>query len=456
MIYKTKNRRTDTSYSNMKKLLNNKLKTCEICLFFLLIYLVQACTTNTRPETGTANITINITLSVDASSFEQVWVRLSNYQNGKHFDKEWISPSNSVIIHNVKYGIYTLTLLLWYDREYIIAENIHIDTRKVTLEAFIDLEKIDHKIITIKNNTGNPIHSVIAGGYRSLRWGNMTNIISTVFYDSHDIISFGNSPSNLINVRLIDIHRNIFTKFAFCMVQNDEIVFTIDDLDGNDIKDFGELVNIDRFDLTVYINSFIHEDIVITSRTDFSEISLKINGKNIELFPNEINFRRFMGKYDFIPGETYHFEITTINPDMKESVYFTVGQKMIVGFPLTIDETQIDLSWRFEPHDNQNPDFLNLTIGSRDIMGFMRVFEQNLQTCSRYHSVPIGVICSPETGSTDIVFRKTYYAISGRVSFIEFNNISAHYIQGRLMNIQSEITLKFLENENIEKNLVGG
>ena len=416
----------------------------------LTMILLQACPT--KPVSNTTDVTINININENTAIFQNILMKLRNNENNFERVVLWESPNNKLIFKDsIEFGEYTLIMNL----DYIIDDNIIIKSKKSTHDVYIDFENINHKQISIKNETGYSIQSIFIKNYGGLPWISNKNLVDKLLLNDETLNVIFLGSQNLHNIRLFSVEGKIYTKHGVCIIENNDVIFTIDDIDGEEIKDFIEIRESNIFN--VFITAYLPGYFRISTNIRFTNICLMINNEEIELYPAYENaITDFIGEYFFIAGNTYFIEFITKNPDMNASVHLKMVQDMILDFPIDIDDKDIILNWELKPDDNtniMNSFFYIVKFSHEDeYWNYSYILHPDL----RSYIIKSDFVPSPIDGYTRIYFYLRNYSVSGSVAFTSFGSYTLLYIDGKFIDLQINSNQDNFENNSFKLYNTGG
>ncbi|MCL2065411.1 MAG: lipoprotein [Candidatus Cloacimonetes bacterium] len=350
------------------------------------------------------------------------------------------------LFREVEYGVYTLTIDSENYQQYI-DNNFKVNAELVDHPYIILVpEGFDGIRYSIINETGQDVKSVF------VRIPVIWEEISL-----KEIIPAGGIYSLLMerdfllpqmDVRLIDINNNVYTKYEGSSELNNIFLFTEEDLDGEGIEHITDLSDSHRFDIFMQINfREVYEGnswINLRTYVDFPGISLKMNDETISFNPFTFvnDFYSSSTVFNAVHGETYKIEINTINPNMSEIAYLKLIQDMFVDFPQTLESGDNVINWMFSPDNGLDSDFLLLSVESRNHAQTWKQIE-HLSPALRHYVIPAGT--NPLLLNDGVIFEiddsnlqprnsiilelfAYTYSVSGRMSFRSSQIYSVRYV----------------------------
>ena len=388
-----------------------------------LLFIITLLTTiligcSTTKNNVSAYVTINIS-TIDDQSVIGANVMLQNNTGNTSQVYSRIASSNIVSFPEVEYGTYTLVIdHKNYDTH--INGNINIGQKEVSHNVILVPEGIDYMIFTIVNKTGKAIESLFIKNTWLTLWGNnlLTNILPNG--SSHTVITLLNEYewfTSEVAIRLVDVNNSTFTKYDVPYVAYGTVTFTANDLDGNEIKHYGDLIDPHRFDFFLYIGL---DYVVVESFIEVEMLHLRINGAFIELTQRDFSEALYSweGNFNFVYGQTYQMLINTMNPDHSFTANLAMVQNMILNFPETIGTGSIPLNWKFEPNNSLNPILQLFRIYAETSINYDWFYhEEFIAPSLRNYTVPAGFIPSPQIGWVDITVIPFNFSVSDRMSF---------------------------------------
>jgi hypothetical protein len=289
---------------------------------------------------------------------------------------------------------------------------------------------MSYRVISIQNQTDNTIQSLFIRNIWNDYWGNNLLSSNLINRNKFTLVLFDTVQiPNQIDIRLIDINTDTYTKYFQRIEQNDVIIFTSAHRDSNQQIHYRDLFDSERFDLLIEAG---HSTISVRPFINFYSITLRINDEIVNL-AYDPQIGDYWSFYDFIPGITYKFEVYTSNPRISETANLTIVQGMNIQLPPRIYEGPISLNWSLIPNNFNDSDMQVL---------FLEHFEldwihlNHLPNSSRNYTIPPSFIPSSDFGNVYIDFEQINFSLQGRTSFMSFRAYFHHYFDGNLEGVR--------------------
>ena len=265
--------------------------------------------------------------------------------------------SDSIIFSRAEPGSYTLIINSENYNQYI--DEAFVFDRKTSYYPVV-LIPDGHSGFqyTILNNTSLAITSIYSKQVNLWQPVNLDSEILTS--KSHTVnLRYVNMERSL-ELRIIDIEGNVYTKYDLPTEIGTTVTFTDDDIDGEAIKPLG-INDFQRFDFSAH---FRDGYILIYTPRDSLSPELHIDNVNKPLkrgMPvNGLN--TWSTPFKHIHGETYQINFKEPKLEINETIYFTIPQSLILKFPDSITDKQVDIGWNYIPDNEINSNFLLLQI----------------------------------------------------------------------------------------------